>query len=84
MSEISLQENKPEYERNDARLTTGMVGIKSRLGISLKIWWNLKVIFYDPKMGYSGINDLVTKGDLYKSEEENFSAHREFANYISL
>ena len=35
-SEISLDETNPEYERKDARLVTGLMGIKSRFGMGVK------------------------------------------------
>ena len=35
-TKISLDESKPQYERNDARLVTGIMGIKSRFGMGRK------------------------------------------------
>lgn len=35
-TKISLDESKPQYERNDARLVTGVMALKSRFGMGLK------------------------------------------------
>ena len=35
-SEIALDPNEPEYVRNDAKLVTGIMGLKSRFGMGLK------------------------------------------------
>lgn len=34
-SEIALDPNEPDYERKDARLVTGVMGVKSRFGMGL-------------------------------------------------
>lgn len=35
-SEIALDESEPEYTRKDARLVTGIMGLKSRFGMGVK------------------------------------------------
>ena len=35
-TKVSLDETKTQYERNDARLVTGIMGIRSRCGMGLK------------------------------------------------
>ena len=34
-SEITLNENEPEYVKRDAKLVTGIMGLKSRFGMGL-------------------------------------------------
>ena len=59
---IAADESKPEYERRDARLVTGIMGTKSRFGLGIDE--HLKSIYYNPRTGYTGINDLVRKSGL--------------------
>ena len=35
-SQIALNPNLPDYERKDARLVTGIMGVKSRFGMGIK------------------------------------------------
>ena len=35
-SQIALNPNLPDYERKDARLVTGIMGVKSRFGMEIK------------------------------------------------
>jgi hypothetical protein len=61
-STIAIDESKPEYERKDARLVTGIMGTKSRFGLGLDD--KLKKTYYNPRTGYTGINDIITKTGL--------------------
>ena len=63
-SQIALNPNLPDYERKDARLVTGIMGVKSRFGMGIKKKTTneekLTNIYFDPKTGYSGIDSIVT------------------------
>jgi transposase InsO family protein len=64
-SAIALDESKPEYERRDARLVTGIMGTKSRFGLGVDS--KLTKTYYNPRTGYVGVNDLVRKTGLPSS-----------------
>jgi transposase InsO family protein len=64
---IANDESRPEYERRDARLVTGIMGMKSRFGLGL-----LKNVYYDPRKGFTGVNDLVQKTGIPKSSVEEW------------
>ena len=57
----------PEYEKKDAKLVTGIMGMKSHFGMgsknlkkpSMRAKKKLEDVYYDPKRGYSGVNQLV-------------------------
>ena len=70
-SQIALNPNLPDYERKDARLVTGIMGVKSRFGMGIKKNTNeekLTNIYYDPKTGYSGIDSIARKSGIKRSE----------------
>ena len=80
-SKIALDENKAEYERKDARLVTGIMGAKSRFGMGMATLKNLKdsvkrdnsneqleKVYYDPRRGYTGINDIAQKSGISKKD----------------
>ena len=69
-SVIATDETKPDYQRKDARLDIGIMGTKSRFGLGNDSI--LSKIYYDPKTGYTGINDLVKKTGIYKKDIENW------------
>jgi transposase InsO family protein len=64
---IANDETRPEYERRDARLVTGIMGMKSRFGLGL-----LKHTYYDPRRGFTGVNDLARKTGMPKSAVEEW------------
>ena len=61
-STIAVDESKEEYERKDARLVTAIMSAKSRFGLGIES--KLNKIYYNPKTGYTGVNDLVSKSGL--------------------
>ena len=71
-SQIALNPNLPDYERKDARLVTGIMGVKSRFGMGIKKKntneEKLTNIYYDPKTGYSGIDSIARKSGIKRSE----------------
>ena len=70
-SQIALNPNLPDYERKDARLVTGIMGVKSRFGMRIKKNTNeekLTNIYYYPKTGYSGIDSIARKSGIKRSE----------------
>ena len=72
-SQIALNPNLPDYERKDARLVAGIMGVKSRFGMGIKKKKNtneeiLTNIYYDPKTGYSGIDSIARKSGIKRSE----------------
>ena len=71
-SQIALNPNLPDYERKDARLVTGIMGVKSRFGMGIKKKTTneekLTNIYYDPKTGYSGIDSIARKSGIKRSE----------------
>ena len=73
-TKISLDESKPQYERNDARLFTGIMGLESRFGTGLKKISEevLTTLYYNPNYVYSGINDLASKSNVPSHTVENW------------
>ena len=71
-SQIALNPNLPDYERKDARLVTGIMGVKSRFGMGIKKKptnaEKLTNLYYDPKTGYSGIDSIARKSGIKRSE----------------
>ena len=56
-STIPTDPEQPEYVRNDVRLVTGIIGMKSRFLMGIKKERILRNIYYNPSTGFSGIND---------------------------
>ena len=85
-SEIALDEKEPDYVRKDARLVTGVMGMKSRFGMGLSknvkneltkvSSEKLKELYYNPKTGYSGIDDLVRKSGLSSKIVKDWLSHQ--------
>ena len=72
-AEIALDESKAAYERRDARLVTGIMGTKSRFGLGIKDASSvLTDLWYNPRSGFTGINDLTLKSGLPKSVVEKW------------
>ena len=72
---IALDESKPEYERRDARLVTGIMGTKSRFGLGINS--KLNELYYDPRTGYSGGDNLVSRSGLTKNVVQDWLSKQE-------
>jgi len=62
-SKIVLDPNEPEYVRKDAKLVTAIMSGKSKLGMGCPDK-KLKSIYYNPKTGFSGVNELARKSNV--------------------
>ena len=75
-SQLVLNPSIPQYEKNDAKLVTGIMAAKSRFGMGLKkksvFTKNLEKLYYDPKTGYSGVENLARKSGLNRSQVEKW------------
>ena len=85
-SKIALDESKAEYERKDARLVTGIMGAKSRFGMGILeakgskdsvVDEQLRKVYYDPRRGYTGINDISQKTGIPKKDVEKWLESQE-------
>ena len=86
-AKIANDPSKPAYERKDARLVGTIMSGKSRFGMGMKVadaplitegaqdakhLKLLEKIYYDPKTGFTGVQDLMNKTGLPRSTVKNW------------